>query len=276
GGAAPAVRAPGWIAPAAALAGPLLAMALYLGIGRPDAPDQPFRDRLAQWRAQPERLGPAEAAAVLETVARERPRDAEAHGLLGRARLAAGDRFGAVRALETAARLEPRRASRWTDLAQGLLNLETPDVAGARRALSRALAIAPRDVNARYWLARADLAQGRPGEALTRWRALAVDLPADDPARAALQAEIGALERGPEAGDPAIGAMVEGLARRLREQPEDAAGWARLARAYAVLGRERELQGALAEVRRRFTDQPDVVARAEAEAEAGRRVQRAR
>ena len=275
GGEAPAPRRRAlWVAPAAAAGAPLLAMALYLAIGRPDAPDQPFRERVAAWRAEPERLGPAEAAAVLEDVVRERPRDPQAHGLLGRARLAAGDELGAVRSLEAAARLEPGRASRWTDLAQGLLALDTPDVERARRAVAQASALAPDDVDARYWRGRIEAVAGRPQEAAAIWRALAADLPAGDPRRAALEREIAGLQETAEA--PAIEAMVEGLAARLRTQPDDPEGWARLARAYAVLGRERELQQALAEVRRRFAARPDVVARAEAEAEAGRRVQRAR
>ena len=264
-----------WAAPALAASAPLLAMIVYLGVGRPALPDQPFRERVAQWRAAPEQLGPAQAAAVLESVVRERPRDADAQSLLGRARLAAGDPFGAVTALETAARLEPGRSSRWIDLAQALLSMESPAVADARRALARAQAADPADLNVRYWLGRAEVAEGDPAAAAQRWRVLIADLPAADPRRAALLADLRALES-PAASEPDVAGMVQGLAERLEQSPDDPAGWARLARAYAVLGREQDLQAALARSRRLFADRPEVLARIEAEARAGRRVQQGR
>ena len=211
---------------------------------------------------------------MLETIVKQRPRDPEAFGLLGRARLAAGDAFGALLALATAARLQPERGARWLYLAQAQLAQEPPQTAAARRAVQQALALDARDVNARYWLGRVEIAEGRTAEGLARWRALAAELPADDAARQALLNEIAARERGPQAADPAIVAMVEGLAERLERQPDDPEGWARLARAYAVLGRERELSTALAQARRLFADRPAALARIEAEAAAGRRVQR--
>jgi len=41
-------------------------------------------------------------------------------------------------------------------------------------------------------------------------------------------------------GDQQMLAMVQGLAERLRARPDDAAGWAMLARSYATLGRHAE------------------------------------
>ena len=63
-----------------------------------------------------------------------------------------------------------------------------------------------------------------------------------------------------------------GLAARLRTRPDDPEGWARLVRAYAVLGREAELQAALAHARRRFSG--EALARIEGEAATGRRLRR--
>jgi cytochrome c-type biogenesis protein CcmH len=154
--------------------------------------------------------------------------------------------------------------------------METPSVGEARRALTRAQAADPSDLNVRYWLGRADLAEGDRAAAAQQWRSLMADLPPGDLRRTALLTEIEALERPPAAAEPDIAGMVERLARRLERAPEDPEGWARLVRAYAVLGREQDLQAALARARRLFVDQPEVVARIEAEAGAGRRVQQGR
>ena len=272
-------RAPAWLIPASAGVAPVLAAVLYTALGAPGAPDQPFAERVRAWRATPERLGPNEAAAVLEQMSRERPSDAEARRQLARARMAGGDAFGAVAALEAAARLEPRRTVLWTELGQALLALQPPATADARRALGRALTLAPGDLDARYWIAAAAIADGQTEAGLQQWRSLARDLAIDDPRRAVLLAQIEAARRATAAANPAPGAsapdiraMVDGLAVRLRAEPNDPEGWARLARAYAVLGDEAELASALEQARRRFSG--PALARIEAEAAAGRRLQR--
>jgi cytochrome c-type biogenesis protein CcmH len=101
---------------------------------------------------------------------------------------------------------------------------------------------------------------------------VAAALPPSDPRRAALQSEIAALDGAKAAApvDSAIEGMVAGLAARLRAEPIDSAGWARLARAYAVLGREAELAAALTEVRRLFAGRPEVIQAVEASAAEGR------
>jgi cytochrome c-type biogenesis protein CcmH len=59
-------------------------------------------------------------------------------------------------------------------------------------------------------------------------------------------------------------AMIEGmvarLAERLRETPNDAEGWLRLARAYRVLGRAGEARAALDRAAALLPDDPRVVA----------------
>jgi cytochrome c-type biogenesis protein CcmH len=209
---------------------------------------------------------------VLEDIVRRRPSDPEARSQLGRARLAAGDAFAAVRAMEQAAQLDPRTARRWTDLGRALLALDPPGGAEARRALNRALELAPGDPEARYWLGHAAVAEGDAAAGVAEWRALAASLPAADPRRAALEAEIAQAAGGGQGPD--IGAMVESLAARLRDNPDDPEGWARLARSYAVLGRDADLQRTLGEARRRFDG--EALRRIEAEAAAGRRLQQPR
>jgi cytochrome c-type biogenesis protein CcmI len=61
----------------------------------------------------------------------------------------------------------------------------------------------------------------------------------------------------PEEQQAMIGGMVEGLAARLEQNPEDAAGWARLIRARVVLGQIEQAQIDLQTARRELADTPD-------------------
>jgi cytochrome c-type biogenesis protein CcmH len=50
--------------------------------------------------------------------------------------------------------------------------------------------------------------------------------------------------------------MVQGLAERLAKDGRDLAGWQRLIRAYAVMGRKDDAVAALGKARGNFTDEP--------------------
>ena len=70
----------------------LSALGLYLVVGSPQTPDQPFAARLKAWRADPSKLGPTEMAAVLQQVILlERPSDPAPLIYLSHADVAAGD-----------------------------------------------------------------------------------------------------------------------------------------------------------------------------------------
>jgi cytochrome c-type biogenesis protein CcmH len=71
-------------------------------------------------------------------------------------------------------------------------------------------------------------------------------------------------QSGGAAPDPK--AMVAGLAARLKENPDDPAGWQRIIRAYAVLGERAEAQTAAGQARKIFAGKPDIVAALDAEA----------
>ena len=158
----------------------------------------------------------------------------------------------------------------------------------------RALEQRPEDPASRFHLALARAQAGQVREAYDMWLALAADTPADAPWRRDLEALIGqagevldigpgAVPRGPEgaprtpdvAGAPSgpsaddvaaaadmtsdermemIRGMVEGLAARLEENPQDPEGWRRLARSYTVLG---EPERALDALRRAVEVAPD-------------------
>ena len=56
--------------------------------------------------------------------------------------------------------------------------------------------------------------------------------------------------------------MVDRLAARVKAQPDDPQGWARLIRAYGVLGQTARRDAAITEARRLFRDRPDALAAA--------------
>jgi cytochrome c-type biogenesis protein CcmH len=134
----------------------------------------------------------------------------------------------------------------------------------AQEAFTAALARAPKDMAARYYLALAAAQAGNAQAAIDAWQKLAADI-ADPELRDRLRARItetadgagitppklaaAATPAGPSAEDEAraaqmtpeqrqqmIRGMVDGLAAKLKANPEDLDGWMRLARAYTVLG----------------------------------------
>jgi cytochrome c-type biogenesis protein CcmH len=276
--ASPAGSGRRWVL-AAALLVPLLALGGYLALGSPGLPDQPFRERLKGWleasRTDPGRLTLPELRAVLELIAAQNPRDARPLVFLAKIEAEQGDLASAVRRLQTATTLAPGSADAWTSLGGALADLNGGQLDDeARAAYERALSLDPNAPEPRYALARAEIAAGQAAQGLGDWKALAVSLPPEDPRRAALQAEIAVVEktgRLPQAeaapGAPSQGAqqaafiqsMVDGLAARLKARPDDPEGWARLIRAYGVLGQTQRRDAAVAEARRLFKDRPDAL-----------------
>ena len=279
------------------------ALAIYMTLGSPGLPDQPYRQRLKTWRqADPATLDPPRMAAVLRQITEARPQDPQAFEYLGRAEFTAGDGFAASRAFARAAQLAPGRAELYLEGAEALMadngGKASPE---ARGLLHHALTIDPKNAAARYFLARARIADGDLQGGLADWRALAAEMSPTDPRRADLLAEIArdgapaqaVSQAGPAqpaasapglspqspmaAGDAQqmgfIQAMVARQAAQLRAHPDDPEGWARLVRSYGVLGDKAAQADALAQARRQFAQRPDALARVEAEA---RSVQSAR
>ena len=228
---------------------------------------------MAAWRgADPRSLEPAAAAAVLETIAKERPADPEPLRNMAAAQMAAGDASAAQTSLRRAITLAPGRADLWSALGEAFMAESQGEMSpDARAAFAQALVRDPTEPAARYHIARARIAAGDVSGGLAQWRAVLAGLAADDPRRGGLQGEIAAVEKtgalaAPQAEGPseadlsgAIGGMVAGLAARLEASPDDPQGWARLIRAYAVLGDAAKRDAALAKARRIFAGRPDML-----------------
>ena len=217
--------------PVLALAIPLLALGLYLQMGRPGLPAAPF------------------AAGQPPPASADEPFSVEKLLAAARARLAAQpDDPEALSALGEALTLE----------ANGTVTRP------AVESFNKALAAQPDDPRALYYLGLHEAQSGDSRAALARWRALLAKSPPDAPFLPMLRAEIERVAKAanidvppmppssmpqpsreqqdamaamtPEQRQQAIRGMVEGLAARMKETPQDRAGWLRLANAWKVLG----------------------------------------
>lgn len=263
---------------AAVVAAPALALGIYLLVGAPGMPDQPFAARMKAWRtANPESLDAPELAAVLKQLTRERPNSAEGFRLLAMVESAAQDPPEAVRAARHAVELAPQRPDVWETLGEALVVENGGQLTDeARRAFQETLKRDPHAVVARFQLARARIESGDKAGGLTDWKALLAELPVGDQRRDALEAAIHEAEAGPQPAQPRVSAdqlsmikgMVEGLAQKLKANPDDPDGWVRLVRAYSVLGDAKSRDAALAEARIRFRSRPDVLEQLDAAAKA--------
>lgn len=222
----------------AALLVPVAATGVYLLVGRPDLAGEPTA------------ISPA-AIERLERAAAENPDDPlgwqhlaaalDIRGLHGRAAEAW------LRAVALPGGDEPDvlvHAAESLILAAGG---DVPEQAG--ELVRRALEKDPGHVQGRFYAGVALLRAGEPEAAFRTWTALLGDTPEDAPYRPMLlegirEAAVRAGRPVPEgvpAPDPVpdmaqIRAMVDGLAARLAEEPDDPAGWKRLGRSRRVLG----------------------------------------
>lgn len=228
------------------------ALGFYLSAGQPGLPGLPLASRAAD----PEEAQLREALASLERRVAAEPRNGGAWLLLARTRAALGQWAQAAEAYRRAFALVPATAeNRGAALETEVLaagGTVSPTVAEGFRAV---LAEEPDNPVARFYLAVAEAQAGNHADAINAFQEIAAELPEGNPIRteAARRVEESARAAGipvpplpPPAAPPddaaraaMIRGMVDGLAARLQKEPGDADGWARLGRAYVVLG-ERE------------------------------------
>jgi len=217
--------------PVLALAIPLLALGLYLQTGRPGLPAAPF------------------AAGQPPPASADEPFSVEKLLAAARARLAA----------------QPDDPEALSALGEALTLEANGTVTGpAVESFNKALATQPDDPRALYYLGLHEAQSGDRRAALASWRALLAKSPPDAPFLPMLRAEIERVAKAanidvppmppssmpqpsreqqdamaamtPEQRQQAIRGMVEGLAAKMKETPQDRAGWLRLANAWKVLG----------------------------------------
>jgi len=254
-------RAGRLVASAAVLAVPLASWGIYAATGSPNLPAQPLSARLEK--------NPAENT-VLELIARaERhleanPEDGRGWEVIAPIYQRIGRYEDAATAYGNAIRLTGSTAAREIGLGEALTAASGGAILPeAKAAFERGLALEPKNPKARFLAAAALAHEGRNAEAAGAFRALLDDLPEASPWRATVAGAVADLEARQEPGPTAaeveaaglisdkeraamIGEMVAGLDERLRLNPDDAEGWQRLVRSYAVMGRADDAADALA------------------------------
>jgi len=251
-------------------------LGLYLFLGRADLADQPLAGRQAEI-ATAEATAADQAADLAAMMAGARdavqksPDSVEAWLQLAMVAAQAGDIKAEINALGQALEMTKGDSAVKSMLAEALSRQADGQVTIPARALiDEALASNPHEPRALYLAGLAAYQDEDYSLAVNRWRTLyglsrpdapwmvmleqnianaaraggldLADLPAVGPDSAAVEAAAGMSEAERSA---MIENMVEGLARRLDENPDDVAGWQRLARAYDVLGRTEDAAKAL-------------------------------
>jgi cytochrome c-type biogenesis protein CcmH len=247
----------------------LAALAVYWLVGRPGLRDMPFKDRLETWRAaDPRALNAAEMAGVLGAIAKDRPTDPRLLMLLGKARLSADQYPAAADSFRRATRLTPNDAEAHRLLGETLLQgaQDGPVPEEAATAFQRAVALDPNDAAARYFVGEVAQRRGDLAKAEAEWRAARELLGPKDARRSYLDEKIAEASGAGASQAAMIEGMVSRLSDRLKADPSDAEGWARLVHSYGVLGRRDAQAEALASARNALAGRPQDIARVEAEA----------
>lgn len=214
----------------------------------------------------------------LRAAVAENPEDAEGQRLLVRNEAAIGNFAAAATAQRKLMTLGPATAEGHSALAELLIMAAGGYVSPeAERELSTALAANPRDALSLYYSGLMMAQGGRDDLAFRFWRSALDHAPADapyvpfisaqmpdiaaragmrwDPASAPAPAGADAIASlPPEERDTAIRGMVEGLAARLASEGGPVEDWARLIRAYGVLGETDNASVIWTEARQRFND----------------------
>lgn len=212
------------------------AIAIYAAIGSPHLADRPLAERDVA-TTDPELAGLLERARSRLV---EEPTDIDAWIWIANAQGLSRRYDEAALAMAEAAVLDPGNAEHLARQGEFIVlahdGLVTP---AARLLFAQSLGIDADQPVARFYGGIALAQAGDTSGALVVWRDLLADSPVDAPWIGELRRHIAdAGETAGDAGDDTLAmitGMVEGLARRLEDEPDDLEGWKRLAHSYTVL-----------------------------------------
>ena len=266
---------------------PVCAAALYAVMGSPGLPGAPLAERMA---AAPDRSDVAILVRRVEEHLQKNPNDGQGYEILAPIYLRLGRPEDSARAYGEAIRILGPSAERLSARGDALVvaadGLVTADAA---KAFAAALALNPNEPRAAYFLGLAAEQDGRAQDAARIWGDLLARTPASAlyrPMVAEALARVGgtvppaapspatpgpnaadvnaAAQMSPQDRNAMVRGMVERLAARLDQEPNDIDGWERLIRAYGVLGDKDKADAALKTARAAFKDDPAALARLDA------------
>jgi cytochrome c-type biogenesis protein CcmH len=272
---------------AAGLAGltviPVVAAGLYLSLGSPELPGQPFasRDTTPLQDRSLDRL-----VANVESHLEKNPEDGRGWEVVGPVYMRLGRFDDAVKARRNSLRLNGASANREADLGESLMAAANGVITDeAKAAFERAVAQDPKHNKGRFFLGVAAEQDGEDQKAAGIWRAMLADIrpgspwigmvrqalaqvdpsaaPSDAASAPGPTAEdvAAASEMKPQDRDAMVRGMVDRLAERLKSDGSDVDGWLRLVRAYTVLGERERALSALADARRALGQDADKLRR---------------
>jgi cytochrome c-type biogenesis protein CcmH len=254
---------------------PLVGLCLYVMLGSPELPAQPLEARLAN---------PGNNMALLVAKAErhlaENPEDGAGWDLLAPIYFRAMRLGDAEMAYRNAIRLKGETPERLAGLGETLVAANEGVVTeDAARAFNRAVALDGKNMRARFYAALGLEQAGKTGDARRAFEAILNDSPpgaawialvsehigknggaplASAPGQAAQtqagakapgnpsQAQVEAMQDlSPQERQQMIAGMVETLAARLQDDPNNIEGWLRLVRSYMVLGNKAKAEDAL-------------------------------
>ncbi|MGO4618414.1 c-type cytochrome biogenesis protein CcmI [Ensifer sp. 2YAB10] len=243
---------------------PVVGLCLYLLTGSPGVPAQPLAARLADPNGDINVL-----IAKAENHLAVNPNDGAGWDLLAPIYMRNGRIEEAVDAYDRAIRLLGPTPARLGGYAEALVVQSDGLVTTkAQEAFQQALTIDPNDPRSEFYLALGLKQEGKKEEALTAFNRLVATSPADAPWLPLVKqhvAELGGATSAAAPGNPSaedvaaaesmtsgdrqemIRGMVESLESRLKENPDNLEGWARLIRSHVVLDQRDKAAAALKE-----------------------------
>lgn len=246
----------------------VLSAGLYLFVGHPDQPDQPYKQRLQAWTSlaqkNPDILPPQAMAAVLRQGHQAHAKEVDYWLFLGRIDMLAGNNYDGAQDYEKARALSPDSFTAWSELGEALTfvggGTSGPE---AKQAFEKALKLNPGDARAHYYLGQQALADGQYEAARGHYNAALSTMAPNDVSRPqVLEAlkSIDPAETAAKAMSERISGMVASLEAQLKADPENADGWARLLRSYDVLGDAAARAKARAAMQAHYANRPEVIA----------------
>ncbi|MDJ0614905.1 MAG: c-type cytochrome biogenesis protein CcmI [Rhizobiaceae bacterium] len=233
---------------------PLISVLLYLSLGTPPS-------ELARFE-QPEVAGQSmgQLIAAAERRLENNPDDLEGWQVLAPVYMRQQDFGKAENAFRNIIRISGESTEVLSAFGEVLVakagGQVTPE---ALKVFERSIALNSANSNARFFVGLAALQRNDTSAAKLIWQAMIDDADGDEEWLPVMKQRIAQLDGAPS-GDAAreianlpqeeqqelIRSMVDGLAARLQEQPEDKTGWIRLVRAYMVLQRKEDAEKAAA------------------------------